>query len=287
MIKKSIKLSGIADEAGSSIESQIKAHLLLGWDEIELRSIEGIALAEVDHIKFQKLKSMIHSSHLKVTTVSSTIGNWDKPITTEFFQDKEELKVLSDRMHQLGSTYLRIMSYPNDGMTDYDWKERVLERISILTELAEKENVILVHENCAGWAGQSAMHTLEMLEKINSDSLKVLFDIGNGVSYGYESLDFLKKVHPFTVHVHVKDSLRREDNTVIFTFPGEGNSNVLSCLQFLFDKGYEGILAIEPHIHLIPHLRNTLGETNMLSSYIRYGRALREIIEQDVKIGGY
>ena len=35
-----IKLTGIADEAGASLDVQIKAHKELGWDSIECRGVE-------------------------------------------------------------------------------------------------------------------------------------------------------------------------------------------------------------------------------------------------------
>ena len=35
-----IKLTGIADEAGASLDVQIQAHKDLGWDSIEARGVE-------------------------------------------------------------------------------------------------------------------------------------------------------------------------------------------------------------------------------------------------------
>ncbi len=35
-----IKLTGIADEAGASLDVQIQAHQELGWDSIESRAVE-------------------------------------------------------------------------------------------------------------------------------------------------------------------------------------------------------------------------------------------------------
>jgi len=36
-----MKFSGISDEAGQSIEMQIKAHKELGWEYMELRNVDG------------------------------------------------------------------------------------------------------------------------------------------------------------------------------------------------------------------------------------------------------
>ncbi len=39
--------SGISDEAGQAIDTQIKAHRELGWEYLELRLIDGTNLTEL------------------------------------------------------------------------------------------------------------------------------------------------------------------------------------------------------------------------------------------------
>ena len=47
-----MKLSGIADEAGQPIDVQITAHKELGWNDIEIRNVDGTNLTDVSDEKF-------------------------------------------------------------------------------------------------------------------------------------------------------------------------------------------------------------------------------------------
>lgn len=175
-------LCGISDEAGPQLADQIRAHQLLGWDAVELRSVGGVALADLDAAAFAEVRARLAVAGLRVSAVASRIGNWERPITARFEQDTEELRILAERMHALGARYLRIMSYPNDGLSQEGWREEALWRVGRLVELAARESITLVHENCVGWAAQSAQHSLALLEAVNSPALRLVFDTGNPVA---------------------------------------------------------------------------------------------------------
>lgn len=273
----SFLLSGVSDEAGSPIQLQIQAHVELGWKEIELRTINGKGLADLDDFEFQNVCSLLASSGLRVLTIASRIANWDRPISLPFEKDEEELKVLAERMHMLGAKYVRIMSYPNDGLSEQEWRKRVIDRMHRLTAQASNAGIVLLHENCAGWGGISAENTLHLLKEINHPSFRLLFDIGNGIAHHYDAYTFLQRVWPYVEHVHIKDGMLQNDK-VIYTLPGEGHSKVRECLLWLYEHNYRGILAIEPHLHLIPHLKQSGDQNDLFSSYIKYGRHLESIL---------
>ena len=47
--------TGIADEAGDDIQTQIKAHKELGWKHIELRNISGVSLTDLCDRNFDEV----------------------------------------------------------------------------------------------------------------------------------------------------------------------------------------------------------------------------------------
>jgi len=98
-----------------------------------------------------------------VTTIASQIGNWGRPLTSALDRDIDEFYRLAEQMHELGSKFLRVMSHPNEGLEKERWRSEALKRLGILAELAARESIILVHENCSGWVGPSVDNTLEML----------------------------------------------------------------------------------------------------------------------------
>ncbi|RUT35703.1 sugar phosphate isomerase/epimerase [Paenibacillus zeisoli] len=279
-----IKLSGLSDEAGPEIAEQIEAHKELGWSEIEIRTVKGQALGDWDDALFSQVRSEIQAASLQVTSVASRIANWERPITGDFGQDLEELRKIADRMHDLGAKYVRIMSYPNDGLDEAEWRTRVIDRIHRLTELAREADIVLLHENCSGWAGTDPERALQLVEEVNSPHLRLLFDTGNGIAYRYETFDYLTRVWPYVEHVHIKDGILQEGKEV-YTFPGEGHSKVKECLIWLLEHDYKGILSIEPHLHLIPHLRQNQRSVGFKDSYIAYGQKLEKLLEE-IEVSG-
>ncbi|QYR23485.1 sugar phosphate isomerase/epimerase [Paenibacillus sp. sptzw28] len=274
-----VMLSGLSDEAGPLLETQLQAHLSLGWQEIELRSVEGQAIADWEPEFFHKIRRAVVRAGLLVTVVASRIGNWERPITGSFQLDLEELLRVAERMQLLGAKYVRIMSYPNDGLSDNEWRDRVLERFHRLTETAAEAGIVLLHENCSGWAGTRPERAIDLLKEIDSPNLRLLFDTGNGIAYRYDTYEYLQQVWPYVAHVHVKDGVLLNGEAV-YTLPGKGESKVRECLRWLLDHDYKGILAIEPHLHLIPHLRKAGDRKNLTDSYIDYGRHLGTLLEE-------
>jgi sugar phosphate isomerase/epimerase len=114
--------------------------------------------------------------------------------------------------------------------------------------------VVLLHENCHGWAGRSAACSLDLVATVDSPSLRLLFDTGNGLAYGYRSLPFLREVLPLVEHVHVKDGITTAGGDAVFGMPGEGAARLVDCMALLEEHGYRGWYSIEPHVALIPHL---------------------------------
>ena len=95
----------------------------------------------------------------------------------------------------------------------------------------------------------------------------------------------MKEVWPYVKHVHIKDGIFHEGKAV-YSLPGEGDAGLLDCLMWLFDHGYSGILSIEPHLHLIPHLKQTGDSANLSRSYIAYGQHLEQKLNELHKTQG-
>jgi sugar phosphate isomerase/epimerase len=279
---RELPLSGVGDEAGPELADQIAAHQQLGWRAIELRTIGGVALAELPQADFARARTQLADAGLAVHAIASRIGNWSRPISTPLALDLDELDVLAERAHQLGARYLRVMSYPNDGLREVEWRARVHARLGQLVERARRHDLVLVHENCAGWGGVSAQHARALVEAIDSPHFRLLFDVGNPVVHDQNSLAWLREVLPWVVHVHIKDARRGADGETGFTWVGDGDAQVLGCIRLLHQAGYAGGLSIEPHLHLVPHLGKTGDRAALLPSFVEYGRRLEALLLKEM-----
>lgn len=273
-------LSGIADEAGKDIDTQIRAHRELGWEYIELRNIDGTNLTAVTDEKFEEISEKLSQAGLKVSCLASGLCNWSRKITEPFDDDREQLARAIPRMQRLGTPFIRIMSYCNDGLSQSQWKAETVKRIRELAGMADDGGITLVHENCSGWAGQSAKHTLEFLQAIDSPALKLLYDTGNPVFYGYDAWDFYRQTAEHTVYVHIKDGIKKAYRAEA-CFPGEGDNQVERVLADLLSRGYDGGFSIEPHMKSVVHLGKEASEpASAYSLYVAYGRALMALLDK-------
>ena len=274
--------SGISDEAGKCIDTQIKAHAELGWKHLELRVVGDNNLTLVSDDVFEEVFEKITTAGMTVSCFSSAIANWARPITCDANIDIEDLKGAIPRMHRFGTKFIRVMSYPNDKdhpVSEKEWRDEVFKRMKVLAKIAEDGGIILAHENCSGWGGLSAENSNILLGEVNSPALRVVFDTGNPVIYGQDPWEYYQNVYDHIVYVHIKDAIL-EDSKEIYTYCGEGNGCVKEIVADLLKRGYDGGFSIEPHLAAVIHTgQKAATESALYDSYVEYGRRLMKIVE--------
>lgn len=298
-----IKLTGIADEAGASLDVQIKAHQELGWDSIESRIIEvdGVKgnLHEVPEATFDKACGILAAANMGVCGFGSIIANWAHKIEDDFAITEAEIARAIPRMQKLNSKLIRVMSYAirkdeaGNDLPDQMEEER-FRRMREINQRFADAGLTVVHENCMNYGGMSVSHALRMLE--NVPGLKWVFDTGNPVfnqdrdhpGKMQDAWDFYQAVKPHIVHVHVKDGRwNAEKNDADYTYPGEGEGHTERIMKDLVDTGYDGYISIEPHVAVVFHGTGAADDLDpetkareQYDSYVRYGRELDAMLRR-------
>jgi sugar phosphate isomerase/epimerase len=275
--------SGISDEAGQPIDSQIKAHQELGWNYMELRMVDGTNITQLSDDDFLSTYDAVTGAGLKVSCFGSAIANWARPITCDKQIDLDDLKRAIPRMHRFGTEYIRVMSYPNhdsDPLPEPEWRKESIRRTKDLALMAEDNGIVLVHENCSGWGGESAENSNILLGEVDSPALKVVFDTGNPVTYGQNSWEYYQSVKNDTVYVHIKDAKYVEGGEELYVMCGDGDGYVKDIIGDLLANGYEGGISIEPHLAAVIHTGETTDPAKLYESYTAYGRRLMEIVDK-------
>lgn len=273
--------SGIADEAGDALETQIQAHKELGWNHIELRNINGVNFTDHCDRAFEEVVGKLSDAGLQVSCFASQLCNWARPITKHFDIDRDELQRAIPRMQKLGCNYIRIMSYPNAGWPEQEWKEEVFKRLRMLADMAENGGIVLAHENCDGYGGRGPAESLELLDRVDSPNLKLLYDTGNPVPHGQDAWEYYSAIRDHIVYVHIKDATLAEGSDVTYTYCGKGDGKVRQVLSDLKERGYDGYLSIEPHLVAVVHEGKGAGDKDAAAStYIEYGRRLVKLVEE-------
>ncbi|MBE9373696.1 sugar phosphate isomerase/epimerase [Saccharopolyspora sp. HNM0983] len=272
------RLAGITDEAAGALTGQIRVITDLGWSGIELRSLGGRALADLPAAEAARARRAITAAGINVVALDSRIGNWARPITAPFADDLAELDALAEWCSVLGTRAVRIMSYPNDGLAEPEWRDRVLDRMHRLAQRARELGLLLLHENCAGWAGRDPERMLQLLDAGDRSALLLLFDTGNGIEHGYSARDLLPRILPHIAHVHVKDATGGP-GAASYALPGSGDAQVAECLQELLAAGYDGPLSLEPHLAVRPHEGLHPGES-AADLFTTAGRSLEQLLQR-------
>ena len=284
-------LTGITDEAGALIDTQIKAVKELGWNTIEARSVEveGFPKANLHDIAdeaFDVIEEKLKKAGVGVYCFGSTIANWGKKIDDPF--DLSEVERAIPRMQRLGSQYVRIMSYAVREGEDQLEEER-FHRLREITKRFLDAGITPVHENCMNYGGMSWQHALKLLE--NVPGLKWVFDTANPVFNDDRSKpepmpkqdpwEFWTHLKKHTVHIHVKDAIwDNSKNDADYTLPGKGDGAVRRILSDALESGYDGGISIEPHLAVVFHDDSVkASDEEIYRSFIGYGKALMELLE--------
>jgi sugar phosphate isomerase/epimerase len=286
-------LTGISDEAGKAIETQIRAHRELGWTEMELRDVikaDGTAdnLHNIPDEDFRRVEKAVKDAGLHVYCFSSRIANWGKQIDEPFDSSLEEARRAIPRMKALGTRYIRIMSFAVRKDHDDQMEQERFRRLRELKTMFEGEGLTLVHENCMNYGGMGWPFMLKLID--NVPGLKVVFDTGNPVFADDRSKpkpwpkqsawEFYKAVRDHIIYIHIKDGVWDEaEQKTKFCFPGEGEGDVVHILHDLKKTGYTGGISIEPHMGAVYHDPNSsCPDDKQYTTYVEYGRRMQKLL---------
>jgi len=299
--------TGFADEAGDSIEIQIKATLALGWNHIESRSINQINITDISENEFEHVCEKLNENDVKINCFGSAIANWSKDPRDEsgFQENIKSLHRAITRMQRLGTRYLRGMSFKivKDVEPDSpDIEKLIFEKLLLLVKICEDANILYLHENCMNYGGLSHFHTLRLLDKIQSPNFKLVFDTGNPVGTDnhignppykkQSSWEFYSNVREFIEYVHIKDCTYIKETDQIFpelnfTFPGAGHGDVRRIVSDLLQTGYDGGFSIEPHLSVVHHEQSDKPiDLIRYQNYTEYGMKFMDLFQEESNMVG-
>ncbi|MBC8603012.1 sugar phosphate isomerase/epimerase [Parabacteroides acidifaciens] len=243
-----IRISAFADEVSTAFKKQLELLSTNGVGYLELRFIDGMNIIDVDRNKWVYLKQMMDDYHIQVSAIASPIGKSciTSPFEDEFIRFKRTVEIASIFETQ----FIRVFSYyPPLGSKIEDFRNEVLQRFHIQTSYLEGTDIIMVHENESGIYGHSASNCLDLMETIDSPSLRQAYDPANFV-WGESIVNNIEQcfsiLKNYIVHVHIKDWILGSKD--VGAFPGEGDAQIASLIWELKRMNYKGFLTLEPHL---------------------------------------
>ena len=238
------KISGFADEINEKLEIQLEVLAELGQKYIELRSADGINVADLTLDQAQEIKARMEAAGVRVSALGSPIGKI--MITDEFEPHFEKFCHVVELAKLFETPYIRMFSfYMPEGEAPEQYREEVMRRMGRMVEYAGAQGVILLHENEKGIYGDNGARCRELMEVFYGDSFRCTFDFANFVQCKEDTMECYRMLKPYIAYVHVKDA-RMENGEVVPA--GAGDGQVAEILRQLEAERYQGFLSLEPHL---------------------------------------
>ena len=239
-------LSAFGDEIDDDVDVQLRVLNDLDIGYLELRSAWGTNVLELTDDQVGRLIDRCNAHSIRVSCIGSPIGK--SPIDQPIEQVIDDLNRVLDIAKMLGTDRVRVFSfYPEADGLQAERVEASISRLRVLADVAAERDTVLMLENEGGLVGDIPQRCAAVIVGVNSPNLRYVWDTGNYPQMGLaSSVDIgwpLLAEH--TVCVQVKDA-RISDGTI--TVAGEGDGQVTELLANLNDAGYEGFLALEPHL---------------------------------------
>lgn len=246
-MNKNVKIFAFADEAGGNIDHQIEALLRNGLSGIEIRNTEYGNISDLNAEQAKEIMKKLSDNGLVCWSLGSPIGK----ISIEgddFEKHLDKLKNTLDISGELNCNNMRMFSFylPHDKNPE-DYKEKVIERLHKMCELAKPYNMNMCHENEKGIFGDIPERCLELLNAV--PELKNVFDPANYIQCNVDTKAGWELLKDKTVYMHIKDALK--DGRVVPA--GKGDGNVGYIANDFIARGGE-CFTIEPHLKVFKGL---------------------------------
>lgn len=150
--------------------------------------------------------------------------------------------------------------------------EAIVRMLKQSVKIARDHGVILALENHIDY---TSAEILEILERVDSDALKVNLDTGNTLRMMEDPVAAARRLGPYTVATHTKDvaacrHVRPEEWYFFSSVPvGTGLIDIPGVVRALAESGYQGVLAVESDHH-----KDNQDEDQLVAKSIAYLKSL-------------
>lgn len=240
----SFTISGFGDEIAEDPAEQLDVLGRLQIQHLDLRGAWGRNVLDLTDQDVQALKRLLGERGARVATIASPIGK--SPIGGPAAYEVERLETAIRLAEAFEAPLIRVFSYYHEGIPHDACRDEVITRLRAWAELADEHGVVLLVENEGDLWGDTPDRLVDLLTAVDSPFVRLTLDTGNFASLGIASYDeAYHKLEPWLSHIQIKD-VQRANRKVVPA--GHGDGQILEVLSAASADGYQGYLALEPHL---------------------------------------
>lgn len=252
---ENIHISGFSDEISSDFDTQLETVRNLGMDYISIRGVNEKNFSEhtIEEVK-EYIKPKLDEYKIKVSSIGSPIGKVFIDDEEGFEKQISLLEKLCEMAKILDCKYIRIFSFyiPKDKNPE-DYKDEVIKKLKIFIEIAEKHDIVLLHENEKDIYGDISSRCLTIFKEVGSEHFKGIFDFANFVQCMEDTRECYELLKEYIVYYHIKDAVKEDKENVVC---GTGQGKIEEILTDAIKNGYKGFLTLEPHLAIFDSLKD-------------------------------
>ncbi len=285
MSEATFTLSAFGDEIAVKLHDQLAVMTELGIGCLELRTAWGKNVLDLDDEEARKVATLCADAGVVVSAIGSPLGK--SAIEGDMNEERRKLDRIMRTAEITGTQRIRVFSYyPPDISTNarYDeYVEAAAERLAMLADLAAAHGYTFLLENEKEIVGDTVARCATILRLLNRPNVRFAWDPANFVQVGEAQVTERgwPQLGDAIGYVHIKDAYLATGEVCA---AGEGDGQVRELLTKLRDAGYQGVLALEPHLAIAGHSSGFSGPEGMAYAV----QALRRLMEQTgcVEISG-
>lgn len=251
-------LSAFADEIDADPKIQIDVLAANGVKYNDLRGAYGENVMKFSKGRCAELKKMFGDRGIGIACIGSPIGKirLDEDLDKHF----DDFKHAVDLAEFFGSNYIRIFSfYPPQGQDVAQYRGEIVDQVARQVDYISDREVTLVLENESNLFGAYPERCIYLFAAIKSDKLVGAFDPANFVIMDVQ--DVYKTcwlpLRDYIGYFHIKDFVYGEKERAVPA--GEGDGHIPEILGDAAERGYDGFLALEPHLAKAEHSSGVTG----------------------------
>ena len=241
------KISGFADEISQDFDQQLKTVTDLGMKYICIRSAEHKGIADYTPEEVRTVLPKLQAAGVGVSSLGTAIGKVEVDDEEGFAKQLEQLETLCETAKLLDCSFIRMFSFliPKDADAD-SYTDVVLDKLRQFIRIAEKHDIVLLHENEKGIYGDTGARCKLLFDRLACPHFKAAFDFANFVQCEQDTAECWELLHDQIAYIHIKDAL---PGCLLNVPAGTGLGKIPELLRRAFcEEGYHGFLTLEPHL---------------------------------------
>ena len=257
-------LAGVRTDSRADEPKAGKFHLryapMLGWlgdkpipERLEFFAAQGFLAVEHNGLMsmslpdVEALRKKLDELGMSFTSFVADGDQWRKPITSTEFHPMfvDNIKKSLEYHKVIGNKALTVITgNETAGLSRDEQKKNVIEALKLGVQMLEGTDLTMVVEplnvlvNHKGYFLSTSAEAAEIITAVGSPHCRILFDIYHQQITEGNLINNIRRYYDLIGHFHIGDNPGRKE-------PGTGEINYRNVFKAIYEKGYQGALAME------------------------------------------